>query len=318
MSPGRHTIARLLDRRVPSPSRPSTHPAGVRPSAPTKPVTTKAAASKKPLARKPVSKKTAKTPAAVHTPAIQAINPVLLAARTAPVAPAVTKTCAAPKRRRTPAPAAVALPAVLLWATTLGAAGIGTLDTREADVSSVQWAGELSARQRDALADDRASREAARVALAERLRREALARQEAARRAALARANRVVLPVSDYRLTARFGSGGGLWSNGHTGLDFATSSGSPVRAVKKGRVVEAGYDGSYGNKIVIRHDDGTETWYCHLSSMSVRGGTVAAGERIGRVGSTGNSTGPHLHLEVRIDDNPIDPYRWLRARGARP
>jgi murein DD-endopeptidase MepM/ murein hydrolase activator NlpD len=100
-------------------------------------------------------------------------------------------------------------------------------------------------------------------------------------------------------------------------VDFAAPSGTPVRAVKAGQVAEAGWDGAYGWKLVIKHADGTETWYCHLTSFAVRSGPVAAGEQVGRVGSTGNTTGPHLHLEVRRSETPVDPLQWLRARGVR-
>jgi len=180
---------------------------------------------------------------------------------------------------------------------------------------------EKAAREREV----RASRERARRALLEQRRRQALAaRQKAAarKRAAEERLRRLarayVRPVVNYRLTARFGASGGLWSNGHTGLDFSAPSGTPVRAVAAGSVVKAEWAGAYGWQIVIRHADGTETWYCHLSSMNVRsGGAVQPGEVVGRVGSTGNSTGPHLHLEVRVGDKPIDPAAWLGAHGVK-
>jgi murein DD-endopeptidase MepM/ murein hydrolase activator NlpD len=149
----------------------------------------------------------------------------------------------------------------------------------------------------------------------ERVERE---RQEAAERAARAarEANRWVVPLSGYRITAGFGSGGGLWSSGHTGVDLAAPHGTPVHAASSGEVISAGWDGAYGNKIVIRHSDGTETWYAHLSRMIVRSGTVLPGQQIGTVGSTGNSTGPHLHLEVRPGGGgPVNPRSWLAEHG---
>jgi len=83
-------------------------------------------------------------------------------------------------------------------------------------------------------------------------------------------------------------------------------------------VVSAGWDGAYGNKIVIRHRDGTVTWYAHLSSFVRHTGAVRVGEVIGRIGSTGNSTGAHLHLEVRPGGgDSVDPLHWLRQHGAR-
>ncbi len=125
-------------------------------------------------------------------------------------------------------------------------------------------------------------------------------------------ANQWVVPVAGYRLTARFGQSSGLWSSGsHTGLDLAGPSGSTIIAAASGTVKSAGYEGAYGNKTVIVLDDGTETemWYAHQSRITVEAGqTVRAGDVIGYTGSTGNVTGPHLHLEVRPGGgDPIDP-----------
>lgn len=132
--------------------------------------------------------------------------------------------------------------------------------------------------------------------------------------------NAWVLPLSGYRLTATFGQSSGLWSRTHTGLDFAAPSGTPIVAVANGTVSETGYDGSYGNKTVLTLDDGTELWFCHQTSFAVSSGeAVAAGDVIGYVGSTGNSTGPHLHLEVRPGaGDPVDPYSALVAHGLTP
>lgn len=131
--------------------------------------------------------------------------------------------------------------------------------------------------------------------------------------------NAWVRPLDSYRLTARFGQYG-LWSSAHTGLDFAASYGSPIRAVAGGTVTSAGYDGAYGNKTVITLEDGTEIWYAHQSSYAVSyGESVRAGDVIGYVGSTGNSTGAHLHLEVRPGGgDPVDPYAALVVNGVQP
>lgn len=124
------------------------------------------------------------------------------------------------------------------------------------------------------------------------------------------------LPLRNFRLTAGYGDAGTLWASDHTGQDFAAPYGTPVRAVGSGEIIFAGWDGSYGYKIVLRHDDGTETWYCHLSEFEYTSGYVRAGTVIGYVGSTGNSTGPHLHLEVRPGGgDPINPIPWLRSLG---
>ncbi|GHJ61072.1 hypothetical protein NOK12_35900 [Nocardioides sp. OK12] len=127
------------------------------------------------------------------------------------------------------------------------------------------------------------------------------------------------LPVAGYRLTAEFGDYG-LWASYHTGLDFAAPAGTPIQAVANGTITSAGYDGSYGNKTVLTLEDGTEIWYAHQTSINVSvGESVTAGETIGTVGSTGNSTGAHLHLEVRPGGgDPVDPYAALVARGITP
>ena len=127
------------------------------------------------------------------------------------------------------------------------------------------------------------------------------------------------LPLPSYRLTATFGQYG-LWSSYHTGLDFAADSGTPIYAIANGTISSASYDGAYGNKTVQTLDDGTELWYCHQTSFTVSAGeTVHAGELIGYVGSTGNVTGPHLHLEVRPGGgDPVDPYTALVVHGVQP
>ncbi len=122
------------------------------------------------------------------------------------------------------------------------------------------------------------------------------------------------VPVHGYRLTGQFGDTGN-WSTMHTGLDFAVDQGTPIHAITSGVVTEAAYDGSYGNKVVITTDDGTEIWYCHLDALTVTvGQQVATGEVIGAVGMTGNTTGPHVHVEVRPGGgDPVDPYVSLEA-----
>jgi murein DD-endopeptidase MepM/ murein hydrolase activator NlpD len=159
------------------------------------------------------------------------------------------------------------------------------------------------------------STETARAAVAAEVEK---ARQEAADRAARAEreARSWVAPLQGYRVTAGFGSAGRLWSSRHTGLDLAAPYGAPVAAVSAGEIVFAGYDGAYGNKVVVRHWDGTETWYCHLSRITARSGSVAAGEQVGNLGSSGNSTGPHLHLEVHPGGgDAVNPRSWFAERG---
>lgn len=140
---------------------------------------------------------------------------------------------------------------------------------------------------------------------------------EAARKAAEAARPDWVLPVASFRLTAGFGDVG-LWASSHTGQDFAAPTGTPIMAIGEGKIIFAGWDGAYGNKIVVQHPDGTVTWYAHMSAFVKTSGAVKAGEVIGRIGSTGNTTGPHLHLEVRPGGgDPVPPLTWLRAHGVR-
>ncbi|AWK09929.1 peptidase [Streptomyces spongiicola] len=148
------------------------------------------------------------------------------------------------------------------------------------------------------------------------------AAEEAARKAEAERLAKLAasysLPTSSYTLTSTFGQAGSLWSSGyHTGLDFAAPTGTPVKAVHGGTIKSAGWSGSYGYHIVLELEDGTEVWYSHLSSMTVSAGQkVSTSETIGRVGATGNVTGPHLHLEVHTPGGDgIDPAAWLRGKG---
>jgi len=132
--------------------------------------------------------------------------------------------------------------------------------------------------------------------------------------------NQWQLPTSGYRITARFGMAGGLWSSDHTGLDFAAPAGTPIVAVANGTITETGSAGAYGNQTIQTLEDGTEIYYCHQTDIGVSpGDTVSAGQQIGTVGSTGNSTGPHLHLEVRPGGgDPVDPYQALVFHGLKP
>jgi murein DD-endopeptidase MepM/ murein hydrolase activator NlpD len=100
----------------------------------------------------------------------------------------------------------------------------------------------------------------------------------------------------------------------HTGLDFRASSGDPVRATANGKVASSGWAGGYGRMVEIDHGNGLSTRYGHLSEINVKvGDVVKIGQVIGAVGSTGRSTGPHLHYETRIDGEAVDPQKFLRA-----
>ncbi|MFJ8776461.1 M23 family metallopeptidase [Streptomyces microflavus] len=154
-------------------------------------------------------------------------------------------------------------------------------------------------------------------ARAEEIREE---KARAARAAERARLNAFHLPVAGSHVTTGYKTGGSLWSSGsHSGVDFMAASGSSVVAVGAGTVVEAGWGGAYGNNIVLRMTDGTYTQYGHLSSIGVSvGQSVTSGRQIGLSGSTGNSTGPHLHFEARTTPeygSDMDPVGYLRSHG---
>ena len=121
----------------------------------------------------------------------------------------------------------------------------------------------------------------------------------------------LIHPVSGI-ISSRFGVRSSIRVSSHTGLDIATSSGTPIMAAASGTVTFSGWKGSYGNLIVITHSNGVQTYYAHCSELYYEAGaTVSQGEVIAAVGSTGNSTGPHLHLEIRVDGVAYDPQNYL-------
>ncbi|MFJ4829193.1 M23 family metallopeptidase [Streptomyces sp. NPDC088747] len=131
-------------------------------------------------------------------------------------------------------------------------------------------------------------------------------------------------PVKKYTLSASFNQAGNMWSSTHSGQDFAVATGTKVFAAHGGTVVKAGGNGAgdgpaYGNAIVIKHGNGTYSQYAHLSKIKVKiGQVVATGQNIALSGSTGNSSGPHLHFEIRKTANygsAIDPVAFLRGKG---
>ncbi|MEU2508738.1 LysM peptidoglycan-binding domain-containing M23 family metallopeptidase [Streptomyces sp. NPDC007863] len=145
------------------------------------------------------------------------------------------------------------------------------------------------------------------------------AERAAAPAAAAPAASGWVAPVSG-GVSTPYRASGSMWSSGyHTGADFIASSGTTVRAVGAGTVVSAGWSGAYGNEVVIKHADGNYSQYAHLSSLAVSAGqSVSGGQQIGLSGSTGNSTGPHLHFEIRTSPSygaDIDPLAYLRQHG---
>ncbi|MGW8766595.1 M23 family metallopeptidase [Streptomyces sp. NPDC055815] len=173
----------------------------------------------------------------------------------------------------------------------------------------------LSADARDF--GDRASRTQERIDLRARQAAEKKKREEeAARKEALR--PKFLLPVKLHQLSARFGQAGVNWMSLHTGIDFPVQYGTPVMAATDG-TVRTQWNSAYGNMAIVTAPDGTETWYCHLSSTKLRSGHVKAGDVIAYSGNSGNSTGPHLHFEVRPGGgSAIDPLPWLRSHGLDP
>ncbi|MEU4271416.1 M23 family metallopeptidase [Streptomyces sp. NPDC026092] len=245
-------------------------------------------------------------------------------------------------RRRTPAKRSALLTVAVPSACVMGVAGIaaasvgglsdtgaGTKDDTTAlaaaDPASVKpvaannkldtQLAALSADARDF--GDRASRTQERIDLkarqeAERKKRE----EEAARKEALR--PKFALPVKLHQLSASYGQAGVNWMSVHTGIDFPVQYGTKVMAATDG-TVRTQYNSAYGNMAIVTAPDGTETWYCHLSSTKIRSGKVQAGDVIAYSGNSGNSTGPHLHFEVRPGGGAaIDPEAWLRSHGLNP
>lgn len=105
----------------------------------------------------------------------------------------------------------------------------------------------------------------------------------------------------------------------HSGVDIGAAAGTPIRAAAAGRVAFAGVAGGYGNVVIVDHGDGRQTRYAHCRSLAVtEGQAISAGEVVGEVGSTGRSTGPHLHFELRENGLAIDPSGWIPALGLNP
>ncbi len=121
----------------------------------------------------------------------------------------------------------------------------------------------------------------------------------------------LIRPISG-TITSRFGARSGIRSSAHTGLDISAPTGTPIKATASGTVTFSGRKGSYGYMVVISHGNGIQTYYAHCSQLYVTTGqTVSQGETIASVGSTGNSTGPHLHLEVRVNGIAYNPQNYV-------
>ncbi|MEI2777383.1 MAG: M23 family metallopeptidase [Tetrasphaera sp.] len=154
------------------------------------------------------------------------------------------------------------------------------------------------------------AQDAARTVIAERT-------AAAARAKKVAKIHRWVLPINHPNLSSPFGH---RWGRLHAGLDFSTPVGTPLVAMSSGVVTKAEYSGGYGLKVEIRYWDGTVSYFAHMSELSVQeGDLVAPGSPVGKSGNTGNSTGPHLHLEIHPEGgDPVDPAGWLAAHHLNP
>ncbi|WP_406113952.1 peptidoglycan DD-metalloendopeptidase family protein [Streptomyces sp. NBC_01014] len=243
-------------------------------------------------------------------------------------------------RRRTPAKRSALLTVAVPSVCVMGVAGVaaatvgGIGESGKDDATTTQAAADPSSVKPVAanskldsqLADlsheaddfaDRASRTQERIDLKQR---QVAAKKKADAEAARKEAARpkFVLPVTQKGLSAYFGQAGVNWMSVHTGIDFPVSYGTPVMAATDG-TVRTQWNSAYGNMAMVTAPDGTETWYCHLSSTKIRSGSVKAGEVIAYSGNSGNSTGPHMHFEVRPHGGAaIDPLPWLRSHGLDP
>ncbi len=121
----------------------------------------------------------------------------------------------------------------------------------------------------------------------------------------------LIRPISG-TITSRFGSRSSVRVGAHTGLDIAAPKGTSIKAAAGGTVIHAGWKGSLGNLVIISHGNGVQTYYGHCSKILVSAGQqVSQGDIIAKVGSTGNSTGPHLHLEVRVNGVALNPQNYV-------
>lgn len=245
---------------------------------------------------------------------------------------------AARSRRRTPAKRSALMTIAVPSACVMGVAGIaaasvggltddgGDTSATASDTPSVKPSAannklDTQLESLSAGADDfadRASRTQERIDLkAQQAAEKKRAAAEAARKERLR--PKFALPVAQHGLSAYFGQAGINWMSVHTGIDFPVSYGTTVMAATDG-TVRTQYNSAYGNMMIVTAKDGTETWYCHLSSYRVASGTtVKAGQPIAYSGNSGNSTGPHLHFEVRPSGgSAIDPLPWLRSHGLDP
>ncbi|MDJ0675629.1 MAG: M23 family metallopeptidase [Calothrix sp. MO_167.B42] len=156
-------------------------------------------------------------------------------------------------------------------------------------------------------------RRARRVSYRRRYRRPSL-RQRLRRYSARRRSGRFYNPLPGRVVTGRYGYRRYPRRGMHYGVDLTAPRGTPIKPSSSGVVSYAGYQGGYGKTVVIQHGNGISTKYAHMSRILVgRGRSVSRGTTIGTVGSTGFSTGPHLHFEFKVNNYPVNPYRYVRG-----
>nr|WTB32002.1 M23 family metallopeptidase [Streptomyces sp. NBC_00830] len=206
------------------------------------------------------------------------------------------------------------------------AAGLGT--TTVLGVGAAFAAGAASAPDAAGLVNTAAAESVAKQAAAQgkaaQVAKQAVAKKAAEAKKAARLATSWEAPVSHYKLSASFGNDGSRWAHKHSGQDFAVPIGTRVEAAHSGVVVKAGPNGggdgpAYGNAIVIKHGNGTYSQYAHLSQINVHiGQAVEKGQKIALSGNTGNSSGPHLHFEIRNTANygsAVNPVAFLYKQG---
>ncbi|OUC95906.1 M23 family metallopeptidase [Streptomyces swartbergensis] len=205
----------------------------------------------------------------------------------------------------------------------LGAGVASAADTTAASGAASAVQAQAAAQAKAAKAEAVKAEKAAKVAA---VKKAAAAKKAAVKKAAKKAKPSWVDPVKTYKLSASFAQNGGMWQSTHSGQDFAVPSGTQVVAAHGGTVVKAGGNGAgdgpaYGNAVVIKHGNGTYSQYAHLSKVEVTiGQVVKTGQEIARSGNTGNSSGPHLHFEIRTTPNygsAVDPVKFLRAKGVK-
>ncbi|ROQ68068.1 peptidase M23-like protein [Streptomyces sp. 840.1] len=201
---------------------------------------------------------------------------------------------------------------------TTGTAGTATLaSATTADSVAEQAAAQGKAAKHTAEKKADAAKKKAAAA-----KKKAEAKKKAAKKAA--KKSRWETPVHHYELSASYGTDGSRWAHKHSGQDFAVPIGTKVEAAHNGTVVKTGGNGAgdgpaYGNAVVIKHSDGRYSQYAHLSKIDVHVGQhVKKGQKIALSGNTGNSSGPHLHFEIRNTPNygsAINPVNYLHKVG---